>query len=130
MVYIWTQKREKRRGLFRKPTVHVQQCEARTVTVGATAPVNPVLDAEQRHVIAVAAATAAAAEVAVATAQAAEEIVRLTRPNNFAREHYAATLIQTAFRGYLVSNLPRACLRLHSRLKSFINNKYNFDCVE
>ncbi|TQD98963.1 hypothetical protein C1H46_015433 [Malus baccata] len=101
-------KREKRRWLFRKPTVHVQQCEARTVTVGATPPVNPVLDAEQRHAIAVAAATAAAAEAAVATAQAAEEIVRLTRPTNFAREHYAATLIQTAFRGYLARRALRA----------------------
>ncbi|KAM1128583.1 hypothetical protein ACFX13_039211 [Malus domestica] len=89
-------KREKRRWLFRKPTLHVQQCEVRTVTVDASAPVNPVLDAEQRHAIAVAAATAA-----VATAQAAVDIVRLTRPNNFAREHYAATLIQTTFRGYL-----------------------------
>ncbi|XP_048445169.1 protein IQ-DOMAIN 17-like [Pyrus x bretschneideri] len=94
-------KREKRRWLFRKPTLHVQQCEARTVTVDASAPVSPVLDAEQRHAIAVVAATAAVAEAAVATAQAAVEIVRLTEPNNFAREHYAATLIQTAFRGYL-----------------------------
>lgn len=64
---------------------------------------NPVLAAEQRRAITVAAATAAASRAAVATAQAAVEIVRLTRPNNFAEEQYAATLIQTAFRGYLVS---------------------------
>ena len=63
----------------------------------------PVLAAEQQHAIAVAAATAAAAEAAVATAQAAVEIVRLTRPSSFVREHYAAIVIQTAFRGYLVS---------------------------
>lgn len=74
------------------------------MTINATTtPVNPVLVAEQRRAIAVAAATAAAAEAAVATAQAAVEVVRLTRPNNFAKEQYAATLIQTAFRGYLVS---------------------------
>lgn len=63
---------------------------------------------EQRHVIAVAVATVAAAEATVATAQAAMEVARLTRstPNNNvnkSREFYAAVLIQTAFRGYLVS---------------------------
>lgn len=45
---------------------------------------------------------AAAAEAAVATAQAAMEVVRLTEPPNFAKENYAAIMIQTAFRGYLV----------------------------
>lgn len=98
------QKREKRRWLFRKPSSHVQQCEANARTnTTAIAPVVPVLAAEHRHAIAVAAATAAAAEAAVATAQAAVEIVRLTRPSSFVREHYAAIVIQTAFRGYLVS---------------------------
>lgn len=59
--------------------------------------------AEQRHAIAVAVATAAAAEAAVATAQAAVEVARLTRPSSsFVREHCAAVVIQTAFRGYLV----------------------------
>lgn len=62
---------------------------------------------ESRHAIAVAAATAAAAEAAVATAQAAVEIIRLTRPSQppSSRQHFAATVIQTAFRGYLVSYL-------------------------
>lgn len=55
---------------------------------------------EERHAIAVAVATAAAA---AATAQAAVEVARLTRPSYHAREHYAAIVIQTAFRGYLVS---------------------------
>lgn len=57
--------------------------------------------AEQRHAIAVAVASAAAAEAAeaaVVTAQAAVEVARL------AREHHAAVVIQTAFRGYLVSH--------------------------
>lgn len=62
--------------------------------------------AEQRHAIAVAVATAAAAKAAAATAQAAAEVARLAKPpssSNYAREHHAATLIQRAFRGYLVS---------------------------
>lgn len=49
------------------------------------------------------AAAVAKAEAAMVTAQAAVEVARMTRPSNQAREHYAATVIQTAFRGYLVS---------------------------
>ncbi|GKV04033.1 hypothetical protein SLEP1_g16250 [Rubroshorea leprosula] len=110
-------KREKRRWLFRKQSNnHVEQCEAKATTE-ATATPTPVaatlaLDAEQRqHAMAVAVATAAAAEAAVATAQAAVEFVRLsTQPLNYVnvREHYAATLIQTAFRGYLARRALRA----------------------
>lgn len=99
--FIYVQKREKKRWIFRKAVVHFdQQCEAKT-----SVNINPVLTAEQRHAIAVAAATAAAAEAAVATARAAAEIVRLTRPSNFVNIHYAATVIQTAFRGYLVPTI-------------------------
>ncbi|XP_021290128.1 protein IQ-DOMAIN 1-like [Herrania umbratica] len=99
-------KREKRRWLFRRPSNinHVQQWEAKTTTeatCSTTTPVNSALDvADQRHAIAV----AAAAEAAVATTQAAVEIVRLSsKPSNHTnvREHYAAVVIQTAFRGYL-----------------------------
>ncbi|KAA8525083.1 hypothetical protein F0562_007053 [Nyssa sinensis] len=100
-------KREKRRWLFRKPTNNGQQCEAKMVT-NVTPPTNPILAPEQRHAIAVAAATAAAAEAAVATAQAAVEIIRLTRPSNSVREHYAAIVIQTGFRGYLARRALRA----------------------
>ncbi|CBI34598.3 unnamed protein product, partial [Vitis vinifera] len=107
------EKREKRRWIFRKPTttttttnhVQVQECETKMIS---SVPTNPILVAEQRHAIAVAAATAAAAEAAVATAQAAVEIVRLTRPSSFFREHYAAVVIQTAFRGYLARTALRA----------------------
>lgn len=63
-------------------------------------------------------ATAATAEAAVATAQAAAEVVRLTRPGAVPgsssstglvrREHYAAVVIQTAFRGYLARRALRA----------------------
>jgi hypothetical protein len=68
---------------------------------------------EQRHAIALAVATAATAEAAVATAHAAAEVVRLTRPGHASsglavREHYAAVVIQTAFRGYLARRALRA----------------------
>lgn len=90
------QKREKRRWLFRKQPQNGQQTEGKVIT-------------DPKHAIAVAAATAAAAEAAVATAQAAVEIIRLTRSSNNPpssnRQHNAAILIQTAFRGYLVSEL-------------------------
>ncbi|KAF6162035.1 hypothetical protein GIB67_002624 [Kingdonia uniflora] len=56
---------------------------------------------DQSHAIAV--ATAATTEAAVATAQAAMEVVRLTRPSNSIRENNSAIMIQTAFRGYLES---------------------------
>lgn len=109
------QKREKRRWLFRRSSNinHVQQWEEKTPPAETTSNAlvnNPASAiAEQRHAIAVAAATAAAAEAAVATAQAAVEIVRLSsRPSNYAnvreQHYYAAILIQTAFRGYLVSH--------------------------
>lgn len=67
---------------------------------------NSVFEAEQRDAIAVAIATAKAAEAAVATAQAAVEVARLVGPppSYYAREKRAATVIQTSFRGYLVSN--------------------------
>nr|GFD16210.1 hypothetical protein [Tanacetum cinerariifolium] len=55
--------------------------------------------AEQHSAIAAAVATAAAAEVAI-------EVARRSKPPlqvNNSRHHYAATIIQTAFRGYLVS---------------------------
>lgn len=49
------------------------------------------------------------AEAATATAQAAVEVARLTtKPSNHARDHYAAILIQTAFRGYLARRALRA----------------------
>lgn len=69
------------------------------------------MTAEQRHAIALAVATAATAEAAVATAQAAAEVVRLTRSNpDFVKEHCAAIVVQTAFRGYLVGAQLIACI--------------------
>lgn len=74
---------------------------------------------EQRHALAMAVATTAAAQAAVATVQAAVEVVRLSthsssniyrpRPSIFVRD-YAAIAIQTAFRGYLVTYLIKLVL--------------------
>ncbi|OWM72218.1 protein IQ-DOMAIN 1-like [Punica granatum] len=99
-------KREKRRWLFRKSSSSQAEAKPKAETC---ATVDPVIVNEQRHAIAVAAATAVAAEAAVATAQAAMEIARLTRPaTNFSKENWAAVLIQTAFRGYLARRALRA----------------------
>ncbi|RAL46348.1 hypothetical protein DM860_015341 [Cuscuta australis] len=55
----------------------------------------------EKQTMAMAMATAAAAEAVAATAQAAVEMIRLTRPFLLVKEQRAATCIQTAFRGYL-----------------------------
>ncbi|KAL6986509.1 hypothetical protein U1Q18_019869, partial [Sarracenia purpurea var. burkii] len=99
--------REKRRWLFKRPANIIKQCEGNVAKTTALT-INSSLAAEQRHAIAVAAATAAAAEAAVASAKAAVEIIRLTRPSRSVREQYAATVIQTAFRGYLARRALRA----------------------
>lgn len=84
-------KTEKRRWGFRRSTNLHDQVTHQT-------PSNPSSDAAL-------AAAVATAEAAMVTAQAAVQVARLTtstRPSNNARDHYAAILIQTAFRGYLV----------------------------
>lgn len=58
---------------------------------------------DPNHAIAVAVATAAAAEAAVAAAQAAAKVVRLAAYGRQSKEDRAATLIQSHYRGYLVT---------------------------
>lgn len=62
------------------------------------------VDEESEHAMAVAAVTAAAAEAAVAAAQAAAKVVRLAGyGRRTSREDKAALVIQSHYRGYLVS---------------------------
>ncbi|KAJ1408366.1 IQ motif, EF-hand binding site [Sesbania bispinosa] len=101
-------KREKRRWIFRKAvnheTVNTQQTPTKLKHDVASRK-----DQDQKHALAVAVATA---EAAMATAQAAVEVARLTKPSSSnhvsAKEHYAAVVIQTAFRGYLARRALRA----------------------
>ncbi|KAG5233657.1 hypothetical protein OIU77_001029 [Salix suchowensis] len=115
-------KRGKRRWIFRKSSNQetvIHRCEANTATnitatTKAAASANGSIkseaaDAHQRHAFAVAMATTAAAQAAVATAQAAVEVVRHTRPLPlFIRQHFAAIVVQTAFRGYLARRALKA----------------------
>ncbi|KAK4364189.1 hypothetical protein RND71_015547 [Anisodus tanguticus] len=111
-------KKEKRRWLFRKAnnpengTAH-QAAENDDVVVSAPG------GADQRHAIDVAVETTAVAQAAAATAQAAVEVTRLAKPpvSRFNTpfslypgngEHQAATIIQTAFRGYLARRALKA----------------------
>ncbi|KAK3120874.1 hypothetical protein QOZ80_8BG0642960 [Eleusine coracana subsp. coracana] len=105
--------RERRRWLFRRssspspsPSAAPPPQQQHQHRAGS----RPVTE-EQRHAIALAVATAATAEAAVATAQAAAEVVRLTTTSSnglVVREHYAAVVVQTAFRGYLARRALRA----------------------
>ena len=93
--------RDKRRWIFRKPTSQetvTQQTPVKATGNGAGAATDSATAAaEQRHAI------------AVATARASVQVARLTRPSNYARDHhYAAIVIQTAFRGYLVRKFSRS----------------------
>lgn len=101
---VFVQKREKRRWIFRKPTNPQETVTQQTPATKETEHVSVTnAAAEQKHALAVAVAVATA-EAAMATAQAAVQVARLSRPSNHAREHYAAIVIQTGFRGYLVSH--------------------------
>ncbi|XP_070009453.1 protein IQ-DOMAIN 17 isoform X1 [Nicotiana sylvestris] len=113
-------KKEKRRWLFRKPTnlengtTHQTTIKSENDDVSTPAAEGT----DQRHAIAVAVATAAAAQAAVGTAQTTAEIARLVNPpvSRFYsspiyagdREHQAAIIIQTAFRGYLARRALKA----------------------
>ncbi|KAF7826241.1 protein IQ-DOMAIN 14 [Senna tora] len=106
---VFLQKREKRRWIFRKPAN--QDAQAPVSSQQTPTKDKPDSDfsttIDHVHKNALAAAMARA-EAAMVTAQAAVEVARMTRPSYQAREQYAATLIQTAFRGYLARRALRA----------------------
>ncbi|XP_022021346.1 protein IQ-DOMAIN 1 isoform X2 [Helianthus annuus] len=116
-------KREKRRWLFRKSSVNVQQQQQEThvhegkdKTLSVDVSQHKHVDVEEeekekeKHAILMAAAAIKAAEAATTTAHAAAEIIRLTtRPCSISvKHHFAAILIQTSFRGYLARRALRA----------------------
>ncbi|CAI0469854.1 unnamed protein product [Linum tenue] len=87
-------KREKRRWIFRKPTSQETAPSIQQKPTPPSADHSSAPAAEQRHAVAVAAAATA--------------VTSLARPNYHAREHYAAIVIQTCFRGYLARRALRA----------------------
>ncbi|KAJ0451220.1 putative IQ motif, EF-hand binding protein [Helianthus annuus] len=98
-------KREKRRWLFRKANTAPENATVAAAPLPKVANAGVSVEApaaEQRHAVALAAAAAAAA-------QAAMEVARMSRQTaSYSREHYAAIIIQTAFRGYLARRALRA----------------------
>lgn len=96
----------KKRWLFRKSSVVVQHQTHDIVSQPKHAV--ELAAEEEKHAVSVAAAAVKAAEAAATTVHAAAEIIRLTasRPSSTSvKHHFAAILIQTSFRGYLVISL-------------------------
>lgn len=105
-------KREKRRWIFRKThmsheVVNNNNTQQEKLKDDVAASGGSRTDQDQKQALAVAVATA---EAAMATAQAAVEVARLSKPSSHShvKEHYAAVVIQTAFRGYLARRALRA----------------------
>ena len=108
MSIYFAQKVKSKRWLVGKlKTQHSFALPAPEPTVPDQVQIRQAEEEQSKQAVAVALATAAAAEAAVAAAHAAAEVVRLTGPRDPApspgHELYAATAIQSAYRGYLVS---------------------------
>lgn len=87
---------------------------------------------DKGRAVAVAMATAAAAEAAAAAAHAAAKVVQLAGIRRHSREDQAATIIQSAYRGYLVCHhpYPVPCgLDAISRSIKFMNYKPNLPFI-
>ena len=103
-IFFHLQKKDKRRWLFRIPTQNAQQSQTKTAAINIPPANLSSFNADHKHAIAIALAQAHEAKAAAASVQAPVEYITLTRPPSYSlKHHYAAIIIQTAFRRYLVS---------------------------
>lgn len=104
------QKKEKRRWLFRKSSVSLQLQQTQVKDNETNSSTNYVsrpkdlTTKDEKHAALMTDDVVKAAEAASATAHAAAEIIRVTARSSSVsvKYHFAAILIQTSFRGYLV----------------------------
>ncbi|KAJ8557719.1 hypothetical protein K7X08_004485 [Anisodus acutangulus] len=134
-----SEKRDKKRWSFAKSSKDSTGSDQNPTDYPGS---NPVVDSnwlrsyisekeQSKHAIAVAAATAVAADAAVAAAQAAVAVVRLTSQGrgvmfNGVREKWAASKIQTVFRGYLARKALRALkglVKLQALVRGYLVRK-------
>uniref|UniRef100_A0A166DV51 DUF4005 domain-containing protein n=1 Tax=Daucus carota subsp. sativus TaxID=79200 RepID=A0A166DV51_DAUCS len=102
-------KKDKRRWLFRIPTQNAQQSQTKTAAINIPPANLSSFNADHKHAIAIALAQAHEAKAAAASVQAPVEYITLTRPPSYSlKHHYAAIIIQTAFRRYLARKARRA----------------------
>ncbi|CAN6444755.1 unnamed protein product [Victoria cruziana] len=84
------------------------QSSPRRGLAGDQSTASPMAEEDKGRAVAVAMATAAAAEAAAAAAHAAAKVVQLAGIRRHSREDQAATIIQSAYRGYLARRALRA----------------------
>ncbi|XP_074358886.1 protein IQ-DOMAIN 17-like isoform X2 [Apium graveolens] len=96
------QKKDKRRWIFRISTPNAQQSQTKTTSINIPAANLSSFNADHKHAIAIALAQAHEAKAAVASVQAPVEFIKVARPPSYSlKHHYAAIIVQTAFRRYL-----------------------------
>ncbi|KAL8090727.1 protein IQ-DOMAIN 17-like isoform X1 [Apium graveolens] len=95
-------KKDKRRWIFRISTPNAQQSQTKTTSINIPAANLSSFNADHKHAIAIALAQAHEAKAAVASVQAPVEFIKVARPPSYSlKHHYAAIIVQTAFRRYL-----------------------------